>query len=466
MKKLLLVAILLLSATIKINAQLICSPNGSILLFTNYDGGFLNINVDVNMPNLKIGIVSYEAVSVVLSGPYVSNITAVHYAGYNSPNNTNCGVPPILTTTITGAPVGVTPVIQFAPASPLNNPYGYPNIICGYSCDTNANQGGCNTIDQIQAYFMGQFPGSIIRFHKVQYNCWAGTQAVSGGGTCCLNPVANLLTISGLASQPSCNGSCDGSITAVATGGTPPYAYQWIGGPASPTYNNLCAGMYTVVVSDGAANSASQVFTLLNPAPIVTNLNQTSCDWYVFNGDSLNATGLYKDTLLSANGCDSIVNLNLTINSVFVGVNQVGSTLTALANGATYKWFNCSTNSIVVGATAQSFTPSVTGNYAVIVTQNNCTDTSICKSVVVSAIDEVDENSLIHIYPNPIENQLHINVDAKFIGKTYQLLDIVGKVMYTQTFTQAKNTIPADHLSKGVYFLQIEGVNKKWKVQK
>ncbi len=29
-----------------------------MLFFTNYDGGILNINVDVNIPNLKIGIVN------------------------------------------------------------------------------------------------------------------------------------------------------------------------------------------------------------------------------------------------------------------------------------------------------------------------------------------------------------------------------------------------------------------------
>jgi hypothetical protein len=103
----------------------------------------------------------------------------------------NCGVPGIPGTIITGAPGGCYSIIAVAPASPLANAYGYPSIICGYSCDTNVNQGGCNTIDQIQAYFMGQFPGSIIRSHAVQYNCWSGTQSLSGGGTCCLNPVAN-----------------------------------------------------------------------------------------------------------------------------------------------------------------------------------------------------------------------------------------------------------------------------------
>jgi hypothetical protein len=44
----------------------VCNPNGNIIIFSNYDGGFLNINVDVDIPNLKIGVVSYEAVEVTL----------------------------------------------------------------------------------------------------------------------------------------------------------------------------------------------------------------------------------------------------------------------------------------------------------------------------------------------------------------------------------------------------------------
>jgi hypothetical protein len=45
-------------------AQTICNPSGDWMIFSNYDGGTLNIVVDANIPNLKIGVVSYEAVSM------------------------------------------------------------------------------------------------------------------------------------------------------------------------------------------------------------------------------------------------------------------------------------------------------------------------------------------------------------------------------------------------------------------
>src|SRR4051812_24827918 len=65
-------------------AQTVCDPGGNVVLFSNYDGGVLNINCDVNIPNLKIGVVSYEMVTINLTGPFVNNVTAVRFAGYTT----------------------------------------------------------------------------------------------------------------------------------------------------------------------------------------------------------------------------------------------------------------------------------------------------------------------------------------------------------------------------------------------
>lgn len=36
-----------------------CDPQGNVAIFSNYDGGALTISVDQNIPDLKIGVVSY-----------------------------------------------------------------------------------------------------------------------------------------------------------------------------------------------------------------------------------------------------------------------------------------------------------------------------------------------------------------------------------------------------------------------
>ena len=41
----------------------------------------------------------------------------------------------------------------------------------------------------------------------------------------------------------------------------------------------------------------------------------TACDSTIWQGNTYTTSGLYSDTLTAANGCDSIVTLNLNINN-------------------------------------------------------------------------------------------------------------------------------------------------------
>lgn len=96
-------------------------------------------------------------------------------------------------------------------------------------------------------------------------------------------------------------------------------------------------------------------------------------------------------TLMNAAGCDSVVTLNLTINSSPVNtVTQVDNTLTADATGATYQWVDCdNSNAPISGETGQSYTPTTTGNYAVEITSATCSVTSECTLIDFTGIDEL-----------------------------------------------------------------------------
>ncbi|HLP19521.1 MAG TPA: LamG-like jellyroll fold domain-containing protein, partial [Chitinophagales bacterium] len=119
------------TATVVIQAPVnnTCSANGNVIVFTNYDGGTLNINVDVNIPNLKIGVVSYEPVEINLTGAYAGNVTRVIRAGFPNTNNQHCN--PNVPATVINGPVPANYSIYDIPASTLNNPNGYNfGIIC------------------------------------------------------------------------------------------------------------------------------------------------------------------------------------------------------------------------------------------------------------------------------------------------------------------------------------------------
>ncbi|MFN3875086.1 MAG: gliding motility-associated C-terminal domain-containing protein [Flavobacteriales bacterium] len=77
------------------------------------------------------------------------------------------------------------------------------------------------------------------------------------------------LSTGGIVAPVTCNGACDGAITAVASGGAQPYSYIWTppppGDPTQPTIADLCGGDWTVVVTDANGCTASQTFTLTDP---------------------------------------------------------------------------------------------------------------------------------------------------------------------------------------------------------
>ena len=191
MNRIILPALFLLLAQPLLSQWVFCEPQGNVAIYSNYDGGALTINVDQNIPDLHIGVVSYEFSRITLVGPYAGNVTAIWYAGFDADNN-HCSMAPPLVTSISGAPLGTDSILIY-PAATFSNVNGWPNILCNFSCDVTTNQGGCNTADQIAHFFLTQWSGALL-FHFTQYGCWGNGYNISDGGNCCANPLATEVT--------------------------------------------------------------------------------------------------------------------------------------------------------------------------------------------------------------------------------------------------------------------------------
>jgi len=63
----------------------------------------------------------------------------------------------------------------------------------------------------------------------------------------------------------SCNGVCDGRITANPLFGSAPFTYNWSNGANTSALTGLCSGMYTVTVTDAMGNSGIASATLTAP---------------------------------------------------------------------------------------------------------------------------------------------------------------------------------------------------------
>lgn len=74
------------------------------------------------------------------------------------------------------------------------------------------------------------------------------------------------------ASHPSCATSADGSITAQAFGGSPPYSYLWSNNINFPDPFGLQAGVYTLTLTDSEGCQLVESYTLEAPEPLSAQL--------------------------------------------------------------------------------------------------------------------------------------------------------------------------------------------------
>ncbi len=146
-----------------------------------------------------------------------------------------------------------------------------------------------------------------------------------------------------------------------------------------------------------------------------------------------------------------------SLNCPVVGtiVNTVtisGDTMTAVQDSVFYQWLDCNNGyAIIPGATNQSFVPSVSGNYAVQVSNCAYTDTSICASLFLTGINE-ETSSSFTFAPNPVKDILTIKT-INYQFDQIIIIDVMGKTI--KTYTSEVKSIDVSSLSKGLYFLQV-----------
>ncbi len=190
-------------------------------------------------------------------------------------------------------------------------------------------------------------------------------------------------------------------------------------------------------------------------------LNQSDCYTYFFNGQTLTGSGTYYDTLVNAVGCDSLIVLNLTINPVNTFVTQTGNFFSANATGATYQWLSCNPYQEIIGETNQTFTATANGNYAVVVTENGCTDTSACYTVIGIGINDVNLLAHIELYPNPAHDQLQLQSSTILQNAEITVWNMMGQTLLSDKNISGKNyVIDLTSLAAGNYYIQVRDMQR------
>jgi len=230
-------------------------------------------------------------------------------------------------------------------------------------------------------------------------------------------------------------------------------SYLWIDGNTYTSNNNTAT--FTLPNAAGCDSVVTLDLTI-NNSDTGTDV-QTACDSYLWiDGNtytSNNNTATF--TLPNAAGCDSVVTLDLTITTVDVTVTNTSPTLIANQTSATYQWLDCNNaNAPISGETAQSFTATANGDYAVAITLGSCTDTSACENITGVGVKEIT-NNIVSIYPNPTDGKIIISLGSSITETMYSITSIEGKVVATGKTTSKMITVDLTNKSKGVYFIKI-----------
>jgi|GEM_PF-1763487 len=223
----------------------------------------------------------------------------------------------------------------------------------------------------------------------------------------------------------ACSGGKDGQASVNLTGGVKPFTFYWQTegrdtlAARTQTQTGLAEGTYTVSVLDSNRCTATTTFVTvkalapLPPKPVIT---QTS-------------------TTLSV-----------------VDVNGV-------------QWYiktGSEAGKPIPNATKSSLTPSQTGSYYVIVTQNGCASPpSDFVTFVVTAISEPLGSLSIKVVPNPITDRLRLEIEQTDRQPVQlQLLNATGSIVQTYqipAFTGKKQAEwPLSGISAGIYLLKAE----------
>jgi hypothetical protein len=233
-------------------------------------------------------------------------------------------------------------------------------------------------------------------------------------------------------------------------------AYTWIDGIEYTSDNSTA----TFNIVGGAANGCDSLVTLdltiINSAEGTDT--RTECNAYTWidgiQYTANNNTATFNIIGGAANGCDSLVSLDLTINSLDITTSVNNFTITANNSSASsYQWINCANNSQISGATQVSFTAEENGEYAVIVSDNDCSDTSACVTIAGLGINN-QTYDFINVYPNPssgiVNIELHdlTNVDIK-------VFNISGQLIYNSNGINTEIHQFNLDAPKGIYFVEV-----------
>ncbi len=267
-------------------------------------------------------------------------------------------------------------------------------------------------------------------------------------------------------------------------------AFQWQPGlENTQTLTVTEGGQYSVTVtaSNGCSGSSApvtvQVFPVPNPqiqadgplqfcdgGDVVLSLLGNYASYLWTSGSTtptilVTESGQYGVIVMDMNGCvdsSQVVNpVNVTVWDPQPFIVESGDTLTCTPAFATYQWYQNDTMVTVPGFNQQILITQSSGNYTVVVTDDNgCTGESNIIEHSQSSIEDLALNAIISIYPNPTNSVFTFNVQFEgYENLRLELTNTLGQLIIPVEDVKDVMTVKRDynlnHLPDGMYMLTL-----------
>jgi NAD-dependent dihydropyrimidine dehydrogenase PreA subunit len=263
-------------------------------------------------------------------------------------------------------------------------------------------------------------------------------------------------------------------------------SFQWIDcssgaileGETAPSFQPTMNGEYAVFITDGICTVTSECNTIC-PVDINTEViastdmiqaladtSNTSFQWINCGTGTMLAgqtdpffsptlSGEYAVVIAQGSCVDT--SECITFCQVDTAVMVIDNSIQALedAPNTSFQWIDCNAGTPIAGQTEPLFSPTISGEYAVVVNQGNCVDTSEC--VTISIVGSVDRlRPRLEVFPNPVQDNLIVKTDPTMVGAVFSIYDSEGRKVSSGRLQARYTAVSLNDLPSGMYTLQVE----------
>jgi len=274
-------------------------------------------------------------------------------------------------------------------------------------------------------------------------------------------------------------------------------SYIWQDSSTNSAFMVTSAGLYSVTVNDGFCNGSASIHVIAVNCPVAnfsssqvsvcqngcinfTDLSANALGWHwQFPGSSTPSSDLQSPTnicynvpgvytvILIVDGASGTSTAIVRPDYITVNATPDNPVISAVGNfmtstfASSYQWFF--ENTAISGATSQTYSATLTGNYAVMIQDaNGCTAFSDPVYINVTGINNPVEESGISIFPNPSKGVFYISIsDDKLRNGQIEITDVAGKIIQfspaQMSNGKSDREINLEQFSNGIYFLKVAG---------